>query len=88
MIPDLFVVLSLGIAVAFLSVAARRLRAAPSILMLLAGVALAFVPGLPPVTLKPDLVLLLLLPPLLYYSGVSMSWRSFCSKGSSMSSTR
>jgi len=79
MIPDLFVVLSLGIAVAFLSVAARRLRAAPSILMLLAGVALAFVPGLPPVTLKPDLVLLLLLPPLLYYSGVSMSWRSFCS---------
>ena len=77
MIPDLFVVLSLAIAVAFLSVAARRLRAAPSILMLLAGVALAFVPGLPPVTLKPDLVLLLLLPPLLYFSGVSMSWRSF-----------
>jgi len=34
MIPDLLVILSLGIAVAFLSVAARRLRAAPSILML------------------------------------------------------
>jgi Na+/H+ antiporter len=77
MIPDLFLVLSLAVAVAFLSVAARRLRAAPSILMLLAGVALAFVPNLPPVTLKPDLVLLLLLPPLLYYSGVNMSWRSF-----------
>ncbi len=79
MIPDLLVILSLGIAVAFLSVAARRLRAAPSILMLLAGVALAFVPGLPTVTLKPDLVLLLLLPPLLYWSGVGMSWRGFCS---------
>ena len=78
MIPDLLVILSLGIAVAFLSVAARRLRAAPSILMLLAGVALAFVPGLPTVTLKPDLVLLLLLPPLLYWSGVGMSWRGFC----------
>src|SRR5881397_1157304 len=77
MIPDLLVVISLGVAVAFLSVAARRLRAAPSILMLLAGVALAFVPGLPTVTLKPDLVLLLLLPPLLYYSGVNMSWRGF-----------
>ena len=77
MIPDLFVVLSLAIAVAFLSVAARRLRAAPSILMLVAGVAVAFVPGMPPVTLTPDLVLLLLLPPLLYFSGVSMSWRSF-----------
>jgi CPA1 family monovalent cation:H+ antiporter len=79
MAPDLLVILSLGIAVAFLSVAARRLRAAPSILMLLAGVALAFVPGLPAVTLKPDLVLLLLLPPLLYWSGVGMSWRGFCS---------
>jgi CPA1 family monovalent cation:H+ antiporter len=45
--------------------------------MLVAGVALAFLPGLPPVTLDPDLVLLLLLPPLLYFSGVSMSWRSF-----------
>ncbi|HEY3146785.1 MAG TPA: cation:proton antiporter, partial [Dongiaceae bacterium] len=77
MIPDLLVVVSLAVAVAFLSVAARRLRAAPSILMLLAGVALAFVPGLPTVTLKPDLVLLLLLPPLLYYSGVNMSWRGF-----------
>jgi CPA1 family monovalent cation:H+ antiporter len=75
--PDLFVALSLGITVAFLSVAARRLSAPPSILMLLAGVALAFVPGLPPVTLEPDLVLLLLLPPLLYFSGVSMSWRGF-----------
>jgi monovalent cation/hydrogen antiporter len=79
MIPDLLVVLSLAIAVAFLSVAARRLRAAPSILMLLAGAALAFVPGLPTVALKPDLVLVLLLPPLLYYSGVNMSWRGFCS---------
>jgi CPA1 family monovalent cation:H+ antiporter len=77
MIPDLLVILSLGLAIAFLSVAARRLRAAPSILMLLAGVALAFVPGLPTITLKPDLVLLLLLPPLLYYSGVIMSWRGF-----------
>src|SRR5262245_96886 len=76
---DLLVILSLGIGVAFLSVAARRLRAAPSILMLLAGAAIAFVPGLPAVTLKPDLVLLLLLPPLLYWSGVGMSWREFCS---------
>ncbi|HEV8389031.1 MAG TPA: Na+/H+ antiporter [Dongiaceae bacterium] len=78
MIPDLVVVLSLAAAVAFLSVVARRLRVAPSILMLLAGVALAFVPGLPSVILEPDLVLLLLLPPLLYFSGVSMSWRGFC----------
>ncbi len=77
MTSDLLLALSLAVAIAFLSVAGHRLRAAPSILMLVAGVALAFLPGLPPVTLDPDLVLLLLLPPLLYFSGVSMSWRSF-----------
>jgi monovalent cation/hydrogen antiporter len=77
MTSPLLLVLSLAVAVASLSVAGHRLRVAPSILMLLAGVALAFLPGLPPVTLDPDFVLLLLLPPLLYFSGVSMSWRSF-----------
>jgi CPA1 family monovalent cation:H+ antiporter len=66
-------------AVAFPSVIARRVHAAPSILLLLAGIALAFIPGLPSVTLEPELVLMLLLPPLLYNSGVSMSWRGFCS---------
>jgi monovalent cation/hydrogen antiporter len=63
--------------VAALSVAARRLRVASPILMLVAGAALAFVPGVPQVALDPDLVLLVLLPPLLYYSGVGMSWRGF-----------
>jgi monovalent cation/hydrogen antiporter len=77
MTSPLLLALSLAVAVASLSVVGHRLRVAPSILMLLAGVALAFLPGLPPVTLDPDFVLLLLLPPLLYFSGVSMSWRSF-----------
>jgi monovalent cation/hydrogen antiporter len=71
MTSDLLLTLSLAVAVAFLSVAGHRLRAAPSILMLVAGVALAFLPDLPPVTLDPDLVLPLLLLPLLYFSGVA-----------------
>ena len=39
--------------------------------------ALALLPGVPPITLDPDLTLLALLPPLLYSSGVGMSWRGF-----------
>jgi monovalent cation/hydrogen antiporter len=74
---DLVIGLALIAAIAFLSVVARRVHAAPSILLLLAGMALAFIPGLPAVTLQPELVLMLLLPPLLYNSGVSMSWRGF-----------
>ncbi|HEY7296329.1 MAG TPA: Na+/H+ antiporter [Xanthobacteraceae bacterium] len=56
---------------------ARRLAIPNSIVLVLAGVALAFVPGLPPVELAPELVLLVLLPPLIYSAGVSMSWREF-----------
>ena len=56
---------------------ARRTNIAPAILMLLAGIALAFVPGMPMVELPPEVVLLLVLPPLIYSAGVAMSWREF-----------
>jgi len=69
--------LVLALLVAGLSVAARRLRFASPLLMLVVGAALAFLPHAPAVALDPDLVLLALLPPLLYSSGVGMSWRGF-----------
>jgi monovalent cation/hydrogen antiporter len=70
-------IIVLLLAVAALSVIARRLQVPPPMLMLVAGVALSFIPGAPAVTLHPDLVFLLLLPPLLYTSGVGLSWRGF-----------
>ena len=59
------------------AVAARRLNIAPSILLVVAGIALAIVPGLPRIELAPELVLLGILPPLIYSAGVAMSWREF-----------
>ena len=56
---------------------ARRTNIAPAILLLLAGIALAFVPGMPQIELPPELVLLLVLPPLIYSAAVAMSWREF-----------
>ena len=56
---------------------ARRINIAPAILLLLAGVALAYVPGMPSLELPPELVLLLVLPPLIYSASVAMSWREF-----------
>src|SRR4051812_16527785 len=56
---------------------ARRINVAPAILLLLAGIALAFVPGMPMVELPPQLVLLVFLPPLIYSASVAMSWREF-----------
>jgi CPA1 family monovalent cation:H+ antiporter len=62
---------------ALTSLVARRLRVPQSILLVSVGAALAFLPKFPRVTLHPDFVLLLLLPPLLYNAGVGMSWRGF-----------
>jgi len=56
---------------------ARRINVAPAILLLLAGVALAYAPGMPALELPPELVLLLVLPPLIYSASVAMSWREF-----------
>ncbi len=62
---------------AAVAVLARRLSTAPSILLVVAGIALALVPGLPRVQLAPEFVLMVLLPPIIYSAGVAMSWREF-----------
>ena len=56
---------------------ARRINVAPAIPLLLAGIVLAFVPGMPHLELPPEVVLLLVLPPLIYSASVAMSWREF-----------
>jgi monovalent cation/hydrogen antiporter len=56
---------------------ARRTNVAPAILLLLSGTVLAFVPGMPSLELPPELVLLVVLPPLIYSASVAMSWREF-----------
>src|SRR5688572_23283681 len=73
-IQTLLLLLAVGVVVA---VVAQRLKIAPSILLVVAGIALAFVPGLPPLELAPEFVLLVILPPLIYSAGVAMSWREF-----------
>ncbi|HEX4118525.1 MAG TPA: Na+/H+ antiporter [Rhizomicrobium sp.] len=62
---------------AFAALGARRVHIPESIFLVLVGLAISFVPGIPRIVLQPDLVLSLLLPPLLYRAGVNMSWRGF-----------
>jgi Na+/H+ antiporter len=70
-------VLLMTAVLAAVAVVAKRLHLAPSILLVVAGVAMALVPGLPTIQLAPELVLLVILPPLIYSAGVAMSWREF-----------
>ena len=69
-------VVLLGV-VAAVAVVAARLKIPEAILLVLAGVVLALIPGLPAVELAPEVVLLLVLPPVIYSSAVAMSWREF-----------
>jgi CPA1 family monovalent cation:H+ antiporter len=71
------VFLILLVVLAGIALLARRTNIAPAILLMLAGIALAFVPGMPAFALPPELVLLLVLPPLIYSASVAMSWREF-----------
>jgi monovalent cation/hydrogen antiporter len=70
-------VLLLGVTAAA-AVIARRLKIPEAIVLVLTGVVLALVPWLPTVALSPELVLLIVLPPVIYSAAVAMSWHEFC----------
>ncbi len=65
------------VAVAALTWLAQRLKTEYPILLVLGGLVLGFIPGLPSITLRPDVVFLLFLPPLLYYEAFNSSIRDF-----------
>jgi CPA1 family monovalent cation:H+ antiporter len=62
------VLISLLVAVAVLAAAARAVNVPYPIVLVIGGLGLGFVPGLPDAALDPDLVLVIFLPPLLYSS--------------------
>lgn len=65
------------VAVVALATQANRITVPYPILLVLGGLVLGFVPGLPRIELHPEVVFLLFLPPLLYVSAIFTSWRDF-----------
>ncbi|MES1239301.1 MAG: cation:proton antiporter, partial [Chloroflexota bacterium] len=64
-------VLGIVVAIALLFELARRIRVPYPTLFVIGGLALGFVPGLPKLTLEPELVLLVFLPPLLFEAALA-----------------
>ena len=77
MIPTIQTLVFLLAVIAGGGVVAARLKIPPSILLVLTGVVLALIPGLPTIEIAPEFVLLVVLPPIIYSSAVAMSWREF-----------
>jgi CPA1 family monovalent cation:H+ antiporter len=69
------IVLGLLVGTAALAVLAETLRVPYPITLVVGGVALGFIPGMPEVELEPELVLLIFLPPLLYGAAFFTSLR-------------
>src|SRR6202048_1639388 len=77
MIPTIQLLVGLLLVMSVIAFIAVRLKVPPSILLVLAGVGLGLPPALPSVELSPEVVLLLVLPPIIYSASVAMSWSEF-----------
>ncbi len=77
MIHSLEIILLLLCTVVALEAAAQRASMPSPFLLLPAGILLGFVPGFPHITLDPDLVLYVFLPPLVYTGAALGSWGEF-----------
>src|SRR3981189_653145 len=56
---------------------ARKLQTPCPIVLVFAGLLLSFIPGIPKISLNPDVIFLVVLPPLLYSAAWLTSWRDF-----------
>ncbi len=74
---ELLIVLSLLLGVVVLHGVSTRFKVSFPILLVLVGVSVSLVPGLPHISLDPDVVFLIFLPPLLYEAAWFTSWREF-----------
>lgn len=69
------VILLLVVLATAVAASAHRLRVPAPSLLVVAGLLVAFLPGVPAIQLSPGLVGLVVLPPLLYAAGQDLSWR-------------
>lgn len=63
--------------ITFLAAMAERTSIPYPIFLVVGGLALGLVPGMPSIELDPDMVFLLFLPPILFSAAYSTSWRDF-----------
>lgn len=73
----LLLILVLLFAVMLLVLVARKIKVAYPIFLVIAGVCISFIPGIPILSLDPELIFLIFLPPLLYEAAWYTSWNDF-----------
>ncbi len=74
---NLFLILLLLFLVSMLFMLSQKIKISYPILLVLAGLGIGFVPAMPVISLDPDIVFLIFLPPLLYAAAWNTSWKDF-----------
>lgn len=74
---DVFIVIILLLAVMLLVMLAQKIRIAFPIFLVLAGLGISLIPGVPSLHIEPDVIFLIFLPPLLYEAAWYTSWQDF-----------
>lgn len=74
---SLLLCIVLVLVVSMLVMLGQKLRISYPIFLVLGGLALSFIPGLPAITIDPDLIFLIFLPPLLFEAAWMTSWKAF-----------
>lgn len=67
--------LGLIVAIVLLVMLANKIKVAYPIILVVAGLAVSFIPGLPVVHVNPDLIFFIILPPLLFEAAWAISWK-------------
>jgi monovalent cation/hydrogen antiporter len=73
----IFLSLALIVTVSLLVVLANSIRVSYPIVLLISGLCISFIPGLPRIEIEPDLIFLIFLPPLLFDAAWNTSWKDF-----------
>jgi Na+/H+ antiporter len=74
---NLLLILGLLFAVFLLVMLGQKLKISYPIFLVLGGLGLSFIPGLPRISIDPNLIFLIFLPPLLYEAAWYTSWHNF-----------
>ena len=73
----LLLVLSLLFTISMLAILSSKIKISYPIFLVIAGLAISLIPGLPEIRVEPDFVFLIFLPPLLYAAAWNTSWNDF-----------
>jgi CPA1 family monovalent cation:H+ antiporter len=67
--------LGILIVILLLIMLANKIKVAYPVLLVLAGLAISFIPGVPVINIEPELIFFIFLPPLLYEAAWKVSWK-------------